>query len=71
MPKEDISRYDVASKMLSKNKFDFLNAKINYFLLIGYGTIQIFFKHFFRKPQRLIVSNILEEHLRSFFQSIM
>ena len=38
MPKGDISRYDVVSNMLSKNKFDFLNAKINY---IGYGTIKI------------------------------
>ena len=63
MPKGDISRYDVVSKMLSKNKFDFLNAKINYLLLIGYGTIKIFFKHFLR--------NILEAHLRSFFQFIM
>jgi hypothetical protein len=43
MPKDDISRYDVVSKMLPKNKFDFLNAQINYLLLIGYGTIQIFF----------------------------
>ena len=30
MPKDDISRYDVVSKMLPKNKFDFLNAQINY-----------------------------------------
>jgi hypothetical protein len=42
MPKDDISRYDVMSKMLSKNKFDFLNAKIKYLLLIGYGTIKKF-----------------------------
>ena len=47
MPKDDISRYDVVSKMLSKNKFDLLNAKINYLLLIGFCTIKIFFKHFF------------------------
>jgi hypothetical protein len=39
MPKGDISRCDVVSKMLSKNKFGFLNAKINYLLLIGYSVI--------------------------------
>jgi hypothetical protein len=43
MPKDDISRSDVVSKMLSKNKFDFLNAKIKYLLLIGYDTIKKFF----------------------------
>ena len=30
-----------------------------------------FFKHFLRKPQKLIVSNIIKAHLKSFFQSIM
>jgi hypothetical protein len=52
MTKDDISRYDVVSKMLPKNKFDFLNAQINYLLLIGYGTIKIFFKTFSTKATK-------------------
>jgi len=59
MPKGDISRYDVVSKMLSKNKFDLLNAKINYLLLIGYGTIKIFKKKNYESHKDLLLVTFL------------